>query len=77
MIHLVTFGVHGKLGKMSFIQYFLPEFRVFRNNQLVLKPYNSLAVLTKTFVLIHLLVEHFVNDLNTLVTNLRHDYLLL
>jgi hypothetical protein len=32
MIHLVTSGVHGKLGNMSFVQDFLPEFWVFGNN---------------------------------------------
>jgi hypothetical protein len=38
MIHLVTTGVHGKFGKTSFIQYFLPEFGILRNNQSVFKP---------------------------------------
>jgi hypothetical protein len=77
MIHLVTAGVHGKFGKMSFIQYFLPEFGILRSNQLIFKPQNSFVVLTKAFVLIHLLFEHILNDLNTLVTNLGHDYLLM
>jgi hypothetical protein len=38
MIHLVTAGVHGKFGKVSFIQYFLSELGIFRNNQSVSKP---------------------------------------
>jgi hypothetical protein len=38
MIHLVTAGVDRKFGKMSFIQYFLPEFWILRNNQSVFKP---------------------------------------
>jgi hypothetical protein len=77
MIHLVTARVHGKFGKVSFIQYFLSELRVLRKNQSVSKPYNSLAVLTEAFVFVHLLSDHFLNDLNTLVTDLCHDYLLL
>jgi hypothetical protein len=77
MIHLVTAGVHGKFGKISFVQYFLPEFWIFRNNQSIFKLENSLAGLMKAFVLIYFLFEHFLNDLNTLVTNLCHDYLLL
>jgi hypothetical protein len=38
MIHLVTAGVHGKFGKVSFIQYFLSELGILRNNQSVSKP---------------------------------------
>jgi hypothetical protein len=38
MIHLVTAGVHGKFGKVSFIQYFLSELGVLGNNQSVSKP---------------------------------------
>jgi hypothetical protein len=38
MIHLVTAGVHGKFGKVSFIQYFLSKLGIFRNNQSVSKP---------------------------------------
>jgi hypothetical protein len=37
MIHLVTAGVHGEFGKVSFIQYFLSEFGILRNNQSVFK----------------------------------------
>jgi hypothetical protein len=37
MIHLVTVEVHGEFGKISFIQYFLPEFGILSNNQLVFK----------------------------------------
>jgi hypothetical protein len=36
-----------------------------------------LIMVPDTFILINLLIEHFLNDLNTLVTNLCHDYLLL
>jgi hypothetical protein len=38
MIHLVTAGVHGEFGRMSFIQYFLPELWILRNNQSLFKP---------------------------------------
>jgi hypothetical protein len=38
MIHVVTPGVHGKLGKMSFVQNFLPEFWVLGNNESFFKP---------------------------------------
>jgi hypothetical protein len=38
MIHLVTFGVHGKFGKMSFVQNFLLEFWILGNNQSVFVP---------------------------------------
>jgi hypothetical protein len=37
MIHLVTAEVHGEFGKVSFIQYFLFELGIFRNNQSVSK----------------------------------------
>jgi hypothetical protein len=38
MIHLVTAGVHGEFGKVSFIQYLLSELRVLGDNQSVSKP---------------------------------------
>ena len=77
MVHLVTAGVHGKFGKVGLIHYFLSELGVLGNNQLVSKPENPFAILTETFVFIHLLFDHFLNDLNTLVTNLSPDYLLM
>jgi hypothetical protein len=38
MIHLVTSGVHGKFGEMSFIQKNFPEFWILGNYQSVFEP---------------------------------------
>jgi hypothetical protein len=77
MVHLGASRMHGEFGEMSLIQDFLFEILIFRNHQSVFKPQYPLAVLAKTLILLRFLMEVFLNDLQSLVTELGHNYLVL
>jgi hypothetical protein len=72
MIHLSASGMNGIAAKMSFIQNLLADFIILGYNYAVVKPYNALIILSKTFCF----TGHYflMNVFHTLITSLCINY---
>jgi hypothetical protein len=72
MIHLSASGMDGMATKMSFIQNLLADLIIFGHNYAIVKPYNTLIILSETvsFTGLYLLMNMF----NTLITSLCNSY---
>jgi hypothetical protein len=77
MIYLVASRMNREFGQVCLIQDLLSKFWILRNNEPILKPHDSLVILAKTFILLLLLRELLLDYLDSFITKISHDDLIL
>jgi hypothetical protein len=76
LVHFTTPWVDREFGEMSLIQNFLPEGRIFRDNETLPEPNCTIGVLSETRIFRILLRQPLLDGFDSLVPGLRHYQLI-